>query len=92
MEINFRGWELIMERLQIEEQEIIQIERKESTLYKVSKRALDVIASFLGLVILSPILLIVAILIKLESKGPAIFSQSRIGLQTPPDDTDYKTC
>ena len=80
MEINFRGWELIMERLQIEEQEIIQIERKESTLYKVSKRALDVIASFLGLVILSPILLIVAILIKLESKGPAIFSQSRIGL------------
>jgi exopolysaccharide biosynthesis polyprenyl glycosylphosphotransferase len=80
MEINFRGWELIMERLQIEEQEIIQIERKESTLYKVSKRALDVIASFLGLVILSPILSIVAILIKLESKGPAIFAQSRIGL------------
>ena len=69
-----------MERLQIEEQEIIQIERKESTLYKVSKRALDVIASFLGLVILSPILLIVAILIKLESNGPAIFAQSRIGL------------
>ena len=69
-----------MERLQIEEQEIIQIERKESTLYKVSKRALYVIASFLGLVILSPILLIVAILIKLESKGPAIFAQSRIGL------------
>ena len=69
-----------MERLQIEQQEIIQIERKESTLYKVSKRALDVIASFLGLVILSPILLIVAILIKLESKGPAIFAQSRIGL------------
>lgn len=69
-----------MERLQIEEQEIIQIERKENILYEVSKRALDVIASFLGLVILSPILLIVAILIKLESKGPAIFSQSRIGL------------
>lgn len=69
-----------MERLQIEEQEIIQIERKENILYEVSKRALDVIASFLGLVILSPILLIVAILIKLESKGPAIFAQSRIGL------------
>ncbi|MBP1870218.1 exopolysaccharide biosynthesis polyprenyl glycosylphosphotransferase [Clostridium tertium] len=80
MEINFKGWDLIMERLQIEEQEIIQIERKENILYEVSKRALDVIASFLGLVILSPILLIVAILIKLESKGPAIFSQSRIGL------------
>ncbi|MDI9217079.1 MULTISPECIES: sugar transferase [Clostridium] len=69
-----------MERLQIEEQEIIQIERKDNTLYEIFKRALDVIASFLGLVILSPILLIVAILIKLESKGPAIFAQSRIGL------------
>ncbi|WP_195265439.1 sugar transferase [Clostridium sp. 1001275B_160808_H3] len=69
-----------MERLQVEEQEIIQIERKENTLYEISKRALDVLASFLGLVILSPILIIVAILIKLESKGPAIFAQSRIGL------------
>ena len=69
-----------MERLQIEEEEIIQIERKNNALYEVSKRALDIIASFLGLIILSPILLIVAILIKLESKGPALFSQSRIGL------------
>lgn len=69
-----------MERLQIEEEEIIQIERKESTLYEVSKRALDFISSLMGLIILSPILIIVAILIKLESKGPAIFSQSRIGL------------
>lgn len=69
-----------MERLQINEQEIIEIERKESAIYNISKRALDIIASTLGLIILSPILLIVAILIKLESKGPAIFSQKRIGL------------
>ena len=69
-----------MERLQIEEQEIIQVERQKNILYEVSKRTLDFMGSFLGLVILSPILLIVAILIKLESKGPAIFSQSRIGL------------
>lgn len=80
MEINFKGWDLIMERLQIEEQEIIQVERQKNILYEVSKRTLDFMGSFLGLVILSPILLIVAILIKLESKGPAIFSQSRIGL------------
>lgn len=69
-----------MERLQINEQEIIEIERKESALYNIAKRALDIIASTLGLIILSPILLVVAILIKLESKGPAIFSQKRIGL------------
>ncbi|GAA0753121.1 sugar transferase [Clostridium sartagoforme] len=70
----------MMERLQINEQEIIEIERKESAIYNISKRALDIIASTLGLIILSPILLVVAILIKLESKGPAIFSQKRIGL------------
>jgi exopolysaccharide biosynthesis polyprenyl glycosylphosphotransferase len=69
-----------MERLQINEQEIIEIERKESAIYNMAKRALDIIASTLGLIILSPILLVVAILIKLESKGPAIFSQKRIGL------------
>lgn len=69
-----------MERLQINEQEIIEIERKESALYNISKRTLDIIASTLGLIILSPILLVVAILIRLESKGPAIFSQKRIGL------------
>ncbi|MPM06218.1 UDP-N-acetylgalactosamine-undecaprenyl-phosphate N-acetylgalactosaminephosphotransferase [bioreactor metagenome] len=69
-----------MERLQINEQEVIEIQRKESALYNIAKRTLDIIASTLGLIILSPILLIVAILIKLESKGPAIFSQKRIGL------------
>lgn len=69
-----------MERLEINEQEIIEIKRKESAVYNISKRTLDIIASTLGLIILSPILLVVAILIKLESKGPAIFSQKRIGL------------
>lgn len=69
-----------MERLQINEQEIIEIERKESAIYNMAKRILDIIASTLGLIILSPILLVVAILIKLESKGPVIFSQKRIGL------------
>ncbi len=69
-----------MERLEINDQEIIEIEGKESAIYNISKRALDIISSTLGLIILSPILLIVAILIKLESKGPAIFSQKRIGL------------
>lgn len=78
--MNKRGGELVMERLQINEQEIIEIERKESAIYNIAKRALDIIASTLGLIILSPILLVVAILIKLESKGPAIFSQKRIGL------------
>ena len=43
------------------------------------KRLLDIIASFLGLIILSPGLLIVALLIKLDSRGPVFFRQERIG-------------
>lgn len=45
-----------------------------------SKRFCDVWVSFLGLVLLSPLLLIVAILIKLDSSGPVIFKQKRVGL------------
>ena len=49
-------------------------------LYKISKRALDVFASLLGLILLSPILFIVVVMIKLDSKGPVIFKQKRVGL------------
>ena len=70
-----------MERLQIEEESRVEVITKdEGLIYKFSKRILDIICSTLGLIILSPVLLIVAILIKLESKGPVIFSQKRVGL------------
>ena len=70
-----------MERLQVNtEQEVVQIYEKEKVLYNISKRSLDIMASLVGLIILSPVVLVVAILIKLESKGPIIFSQKRIGL------------
>lgn len=48
--------------------------------YKFIKRLIDIIISSLGLIILFPILLIVGIIIKLESKGPVFFSQKRVGL------------
>ena len=47
--------------------------------YRAVKRFLDVTASFLGLVLLSPLMLAVAILIKIDSRGPVIFRQTRIG-------------
>jgi hypothetical protein len=47
--------------------------------YRAVKRFLDVTASFLGLVLLSPLLLAVSILIKIASRGPVIFRQKRIG-------------
>lgn len=46
---------------------------------KYIKRILDFLCSLLGLIILSPILLVVAIAIKIDSKGPIIFKQKRIG-------------
>jgi undecaprenyl phosphate N,N'-diacetylbacillosamine 1-phosphate transferase len=49
-------------------------------IYKYIKRLLDVVLSVIGLIIISPILLITAIAIKLESKGPVIFQQDRLGL------------
>ena len=43
------------------------------------KRLLDIILSFLALVILSPLFLLISLLIKLDSKGPVFFRQKRFG-------------
>lgn len=43
------------------------------------KRLFDVIASGLGLVVLSPLFLVLAIWIKLDSKGPVFYRQARVG-------------
>ncbi len=48
------------------------------------KRGMDIIGSFMGLVILSPVFLLTAILIKLESPGPVFFCQERMGLDGRP--------
>lgn len=44
------------------------------------KRAFDVVASFIGLIILSPLLLMIALQVKISSKGPVIYRQDRVGL------------
>lgn len=43
------------------------------------KRLFDLVISFFGLVILSPILLLIAILIKIDDPGPVLFTQKRVG-------------
>lgn len=43
------------------------------------KRAIDVVAAALGLAVLSPLLLLIATAVRLESPGPALFRQVRIG-------------
>lgn len=47
--------------------------------YLFAKRVLDYIGSGIGIILFSPILLIIAIVIKLEDGGPIIFKQERIG-------------
>lgn len=46
---------------------------------RVVKRALDIVISLVGLIIASPIMAITAIAIKLDSKGPVVFKQKRLG-------------
>ena len=54
--------------------------------YFFIRRIIDTIIALIALVLLSPILLIVAIAICLESRGGAIFQQKRIGLNGKPYD------
>lgn len=44
------------------------------------KRAFDVITSFTGLVLLSPLMAVIALMVKSSSKGPVLYSQERVGL------------
>jgi len=45
------------------------------------KRALDVVLSLIALIVVSPILVVVAIAIRLDSAGPALYRQARVGLR-----------
>ena len=49
-------------------------------MYPKIKRIIDVVISLIGLIVLSPIFLILIIAIKLESKGPVLFKQKRVGI------------
>ncbi|HJX37980.1 MAG TPA: sugar transferase [Anaerolineae bacterium] len=48
------------------------------------KRAFDAVGATLALILLSPVMLLIAVLIKLDSRGPVIFSQLRIGENCQP--------
>lgn len=49
-------------------------------MYLKIKRLIDIILSLIGLVILSPLYLILIIAIKLDSRGPILFKQKRVGI------------
>jgi len=51
---------------------------------RFGKRVIDMILSFLGIILLSPLFLIISILIKIDSKGPVIFKHKRLGKNCKP--------
>lgn len=52
---------------------------KKKRLYSGIKRIFDIVSSLLALIVLSPLFLITAIAIKIDSKGPVFFKQERVG-------------
>lgn len=68
---------ITLEKLQ--ENCVNEVKWQKSTVYFVVKRLADIFLSVLGIIFLSPIMLITAIAIKIESEGPVIFSQQRVG-------------
>jgi len=53
--------------------------KEEKIVYKILKRTVDIIGSLSGLIILSPIFLILSIVVKADSPGPIFFAHKRLG-------------
>lgn len=63
----------------VEKKERVSNKELSKKVYSVVKRSLDFIIALFAVIITSPIMLVLAIAIKLDSKGPAIFKQVRTG-------------
>ena len=59
---------------------VLRNSRMSRNFYEFFKRIFDIICSLMAVIILLPIFLIIFIAIKIESKGPVIFSQERVGI------------
>lgn len=70
--------EVKTEKLKYETEEV-ETYPKKSTMYFFIKRVIDIIGSLVGIVLLSPVFLILGILVKLDSKGPVFFAHKRLG-------------
>jgi len=52
--------------------------------YRIVKRSIDILLSFVSLFLLSPVLVLVSICVKLDSPGPVFYKQKRIGVNGEP--------
>ncbi|MEO5895009.1 MAG: sugar transferase [Vicinamibacterales bacterium] len=62
----------------------IRAVRERRPLVDILKRALDVVGSLILMIVLSPLFLLVALLVKLTSSGPVLFRQQRVGYMAQP--------
>lgn len=68
------------EKIQVLNKTAVDINVNDSRAYLICKRFIDILGATVGLILLSPLFLIVAFLIKLEdNNGPVIFKQIRVG-------------
>lgn len=62
-----------------DEKHVQEVKAQKIRNYLVIKRCFDIGASMMGMVLLFPLFIFIAIIIKLDSKGPVLFSQTRVG-------------
>ena len=58
----------------------LQSNRNGEEMYKYVKRSLDILLSLVGMLVLFPFILVLVVAIKLDSQGPVLFKQTRIGI------------
>ena len=80
--VSNQGYEAAFNSLNVEISHIprysISHNQQQEYIYSTCKRFLDVFVALLGLIILAPVFLIIAILIKLDSEGPILFQQQAL--------------
>ena len=59
-------------------------ERETSTLEQVARRTIDIIVAGGALLVLAPLMVLIAVVIKLTSPGPVVFTQRRVGFGREP--------
>ena len=73
----------LLSRLHIERFEgdhVVTLFREQMLMQLLLKRIMDILLSLAGLIVLSPLLLVVALVIRVSSHGPVLFAQERVGM------------
>jgi exopolysaccharide biosynthesis polyprenyl glycosylphosphotransferase len=62
----------------VDKDKVVEYVNKDQTLFTFIKRLLDVVMSFIFLILVSPFWIIISLIIKLTSKGPILYKQTRV--------------